>query len=125
MPLRSAVAVVDFQQIIVSDKVADRHRLETERLRLATAPGLFPIPLDLNELGRRAINFELRLASSFVSTAGVEHIYLCRHFETAMRHQAGHRRHATGQCRWRRCPALGHLINHSGLEKAAREHARA
>ena len=79
MPLRSAVAVVDFQQIIVSDKVADRHRLETERLRLATAPGLFPIPLDLNELGRRAINFEFALlrhssarpASSTSTFAGI------------------------------------------------------
>ena len=45
MTRRPAVAAVHLQQLPFSDKVANRHGLEAEGLRLAAAPGLVPILL--------------------------------------------------------------------------------
>jgi hypothetical protein len=51
VPLRSAIAAVDLQHLAMLE-VADRDRLEPEHLRLATAPGLVSIALQLNQLGK-------------------------------------------------------------------------
>jgi len=48
MALRPAIAALDLQQLALPDQVANRHRLESDWLRLAAAPGLVPIPLDLD-----------------------------------------------------------------------------
>ena len=52
MALRPAVAAVHLQQLPLLDRVADRHRLEPDRLPLAPAPGLVPVSLDLHKLGK-------------------------------------------------------------------------
>ena len=40
VPLGPAIAAVHLQQLPLANQVADRHRPEAERLRLATAPAL-------------------------------------------------------------------------------------
>src|SRR5690242_11001747 len=51
VPLWPAVGAMHLQQFVVPDRVANRHRLGAELLRLATAPRLVPIPLKLDQLG--------------------------------------------------------------------------
>jgi len=51
VPLRSAVAAMDLQQLALPDQVADRHRLDLDRLRLAAAPRLVAVSLQLDQLG--------------------------------------------------------------------------
>jgi hypothetical protein len=50
VPLRSAIATVDFQQRPLADEVTDRHRLEPERLGLAAAACPVLIALKLYRL---------------------------------------------------------------------------
>jgi hypothetical protein len=54
-------------QALLVDQVADRHRLEPERLRLAPAPGPVPILSSSTSSGSLVISFEILRASSLVS----------------------------------------------------------
>jgi hypothetical protein len=45
---RPAIAAVDLQRLAISNEVANRHRLEAEWLRLATALGPVPFSLQLD-----------------------------------------------------------------------------
>ena len=49
--LRPAVTAMDLQQLPLPDQIADGDRLESERLGLAPAAGLVPVPLQLDQLG--------------------------------------------------------------------------
>jgi hypothetical protein len=61
---RPAIAAVDLQQLPLPDQVADCHRLKPKLLGLATAPGLIPIPLDLDKIGKAGD--QLRDPASFI-----------------------------------------------------------
>ena len=67
VPLRLAIAAVDLQQLPLPDQVADRHRLEPKRLRLAPALALFRSFSSSTSSGSREISLEIRRASSLVS----------------------------------------------------------
>src|SRR5262245_45721826 len=45
-------AALNLQELALAVEVANRHRLEPERLRLAPAPGLVPVLLQLHKLGK-------------------------------------------------------------------------
>jgi hypothetical protein len=49
--LRPAIAAVHLQELSFPDQIADRQRLEPERLRLASASGLVPVLLQLGKPG--------------------------------------------------------------------------
>src|SRR5262245_33128414 len=52
MARRSPAAAVDLQEPALANEVADRHRLNAERLRLAAAAGPVLIALKLDQLGQ-------------------------------------------------------------------------
>ena len=96
VPLRPADAAMDLQQLSVPDQVANGDRLESERLGLATAPDLVPVPLHLDQLGKPRRS-AWTCASPRHWSAG------CRRLR--LRHQAG-RRHAPGPRHWHRSPGI-------------------
>src|SRR5262245_63950894 len=64
VPRRPAIAAVNLQELALAGEVANRQRLEPERLRLAPAPGLVPVLLQLHKL--RKAGDQLRDATSLV-----------------------------------------------------------
>jgi hypothetical protein len=52
VPLRPAIATVDLQQLALADQVANRHRLDAERLWLTAATGLIAVLHIFEKLGK-------------------------------------------------------------------------
>jgi hypothetical protein len=52
VPLRPAIATVDFQELPLADQIPNCNRLKADRLWLATAPGLVAIRLQLHQFGK-------------------------------------------------------------------------